>query len=42
MLDKALYTFGALVRQVEELGDVLHVMRGQLLKHLLVPHTLLK
>jgi hypothetical protein len=28
---------GALVRQAEELGDVLHVMRGQLL---FIPHTL--
>jgi hypothetical protein len=33
---------GTLVRQAEELGDVLHVMCGQLLQHLLVSHTLSK
>jgi hypothetical protein len=35
-------TLAHFVRQVEELDDVLHIMRGQLLEHLLVPHTLPK
>jgi hypothetical protein len=34
----ALYGFGALVHQVEELYDILDVMRGELLQHLLIPH----
>jgi hypothetical protein len=33
---------GALARQAEELGDVLHIMCGQLLEHLLVSHALSK
>jgi hypothetical protein len=33
---------GALVRQAEELKDVLHIMCGSLLKHLLISHALLK
>jgi hypothetical protein len=31
---------GTAVRQAEELGNVLYVVRGQLLQHLLVPHNL--
>jgi hypothetical protein len=31
-----------LVRQAEELCDILDVMRGKLLQHLLIPHTLVK
>jgi hypothetical protein len=42
MLGMTLCSPGTFVRHVEELGDVMHVMRGQLLEHLLVPHTLLK
>jgi hypothetical protein len=33
---------GALVRQDEELGDILDVVHGELLQHLLVSHTLTK
>jgi hypothetical protein len=33
---------GSLVRQVEELRDIFHLMCGQLLEHLLISHTLLK
>jgi hypothetical protein len=32
----------ALVRQAEELCDILDVMCGKLLQHLLIPHTLVK
>jgi hypothetical protein len=32
----------ALVRQAEELCDILDVMHGELLQHLLIPHTLTK
>jgi hypothetical protein len=42
MLGTTLYRPGALVCQAEELGNVLYVVRGQLLEHLLVPHTLPK
>jgi hypothetical protein len=33
---------GALVHQTEELCDILDVMRGELLQHLLIPYTLVK
>jgi hypothetical protein len=33
---------GTLVRHAEEFNDVLYVVHGQLLQHLLVPHTLLE
>jgi hypothetical protein len=33
---------GTLLHQVEELCDMLDVMRGELLQHLLIPHTLAK
>jgi hypothetical protein len=33
---------GTLEREAEELGDVLHVVHGHLLEHLLVTHTMLK
>jgi hypothetical protein len=42
VLGMALYGPGALVHQVEELCDILDVMRGELLQHLLIPHTLVK
>jgi hypothetical protein len=42
MLGTALCNPGALVCQAEDLSDVLHVVHGQLLEHLLVPHTLSK
>jgi hypothetical protein len=32
----------ALVRQAKELYDILDVMHGGLLQHLLIPHTLMK
>jgi hypothetical protein len=38
----AFCSLGVVVRQVEELGDILDVVRGELLQHLLVPHTLAK
>jgi hypothetical protein len=33
---------GALVHQAEELCDIMDVMCGELLQHLLIPHTLAK
>jgi hypothetical protein len=33
---------GALVCQGEKLYDILDVMHGELLQHLLIPHTLVK
>jgi hypothetical protein len=42
VLGMALYGPGALVRQAEELCDILDVMHGELLQHLLIPHTLAK
>jgi hypothetical protein len=42
MPSRTLYSPGTFVHQAEELGDILHVVRGQLLEHLLVPHTLSK
>jgi hypothetical protein len=33
---------GALVCQAEELYNILDIMRGELLQHLLIPHTLAK
>jgi hypothetical protein len=33
---------GTLVRQAELLCDILDVMRGELLQHLLIPHTMVK
>jgi hypothetical protein len=38
----ALYNPGAFVHQAEKLHDILDVMRGDLLQHLLIPHTLVK
>jgi hypothetical protein len=38
----AFCSLGVVVRQAEELGDILDVVRGELLQHLLVPHTLVK
>jgi hypothetical protein len=38
----ALCSPNALICQVEELNDILDVMRGKLLQHLLIPHALLK
>jgi hypothetical protein len=32
----------AIVRQAEELGNILDVMRSELFQHLLIPHTLTK
>jgi uncharacterized membrane protein (Fun14 family) len=37
-----LYGPGTLVHQAEELCDILDVMRGELLQHLHIPHTLMK
>jgi hypothetical protein len=33
---------GTLICQAKELSDILDVVRGELLYHLLVPHTLVK
>jgi hypothetical protein len=38
----ALYGPDTFVHQVEELSDILDVMRGELLQHLFIPHTLAK
>jgi hypothetical protein len=37
-----LYGLGTPVRQAEELCNILNVMRGELLQHLIIPHTLVK
>jgi hypothetical protein len=42
MLGVAFCSLGVVVHQAEELGDNLDVVRGELLQHLLVPHTLVK
>jgi hypothetical protein len=38
----ALCSLGALVRQVEERKDILDVVGGELLQHLLIPYSLMK
>jgi hypothetical protein len=38
----ALYRLGALVRQAEEHRDILDVVGGELLQHLLIPYSLAK
>jgi hypothetical protein len=38
----ALYGPDTFVHQVEELSDILDVMHGELLQHLLISHTLVK
>jgi hypothetical protein len=40
VLGTALYGPSAFVRQAEKLYDILDVMHGELLQHLLIPHTL--
>jgi hypothetical protein len=42
VLGTSLYGLGTFVHQTEKLYDILDVMRGELLHHLLIPHTLLK
>jgi hypothetical protein len=42
MLCMALCGPGAFVRQAEKLCDILDVMCGEILHHLLIPHTLVK
>jgi hypothetical protein len=38
----AFYSPGTLVCQAEELSDILNIMCGMLLQHLLIPYTLVK
>jgi hypothetical protein len=42
MPGSALRSPGALVRQAEELGNILDVVHSEFLQHLLIPHTLAK
>jgi hypothetical protein len=42
MPDSALRSPGALVREAEELGNILDVVHSELLQHLLIRHTLAK
>jgi hypothetical protein len=37
-----LCSLGALVHQAEERGDILNVVGGELLQHLLIPYSLMK
>jgi hypothetical protein len=42
VLGTTLYSLGALVHQAEEHKDILDVMSGELLQHLLIPYSLVK
>jgi hypothetical protein len=42
VLGTALNVLGIFVHQAEELYDILDVMRGELLQHLLIPYSLME